>query len=111
MKLKFNYNVLDKNTGKEYVAGETYEFEKERAEEILVVINRDTGLPFAKEVIEDAKKATKNKKAKKEEITEKEVQAVANTIVDEATENNKTVEEVVNEIVEESNEDIEKDTE
>lgn len=69
MKLKFNYNVSDKNTGKEYVAGETYEFEKERAKEILSVINRDTGLPFAKEVTEVTKKTNKDKKNKKEEIT------------------------------------------
>ncbi len=47
MKLKFNYNVPDKYTGKEYVAGEAYEFKKERAEEILAVINNATGLPFA----------------------------------------------------------------
>ena len=37
-------------------------------------------------------------------ITEEEVQAVANAIVEEATENDKTVEEVVTEIVEESKE-------
>lgn len=59
MKLKFNYNVPDKYTGEEYVAGETYEFEKERAEEILAVINNATGLSFAvveepEEVIEIA---------------------------------------------------------
>ena len=39
------------------------------------------------------------------EIKEEEVQAVANAIVEEATENDKTVEEVVNEIIEESKEE------
>lgn len=42
----------------------------------------------------------------KEEITEEEVQAVANAIVEQAEEDNKSVEEVVNEIVEESKEEI-----
>jgi hypothetical protein len=38
----------------------------------------------------------------KEEISEKEVQAVANAIVEEAIEQDKTIEEVVNEIVDEA---------
>lgn len=38
------------------------------------------------------------------EITEEEVQAVANAIVEEASENDKTIEEIVTEIVEESHE-------
>lgn len=38
------------------------------------------------------------------EITEEEVQSVANAIVEEASENDKTVEEIVTEIVEESHE-------
>ena len=42
----------------------------------------------------------------KKDITEEEVQAVANAIVEQAEENNKSVEEVVNEIVEESKEEI-----
>lgn len=42
----------------------------------------------------------------KEEITEEEVQAVANAIIEQAEEDNKSVEEVVNEIVEESKEEI-----
>lgn len=142
MKLVFNYNVPDKYTGKEYVAGETYEFEEKRAKEILSVINRDTGLPFAKEVTEDIEdiievtnmtvnqlkdiaeqmgiegyKSMKKDELikaieesnKETEITEEEVQAVANAIVKEATENDKTVEEVVNEIVEESNEEVTED--
>ena len=37
-------------------------------------------------------------------ITEEEVQAVANAIVEQAKEDNKTIEEVVNEIVEENKE-------
>lgn len=39
---------------------------------------------------------------KRETVTVKQVQAVANAIVEEAKEKNKTVEEVVTEIVEES---------
>lgn len=39
-------------------------------------------------------------------ITEEEVQAVANAIVEQAEEDNKTIEEVVNEIVEESKEEV-----
>lgn len=42
----------------------------------------------------------------KKDITEEEVQAVANAIVEQAEEDNKSVEEVVNEIVEESKEEI-----
>lgn len=42
----------------------------------------------------------------KKDITEEEVQAVANAIVEQAKEDNKSVEEVVNEIVEESKEKI-----
>ena len=42
----------------------------------------------------------------KNDITEEEVQAVANAIVEQAEEDNKSVEEVVNEIVEESKEEI-----
>ena len=42
----------------------------------------------------------------KKDITEEEVQAVANAIVEQAEEDNKTVEEIVNEIVEESKEEI-----
>ena len=38
------------------------------------------------------------------EITEEEVQAVANAIVEEASENDKTVDEIVTEIVEENHE-------
>ena len=41
-----------------------------------------------------------------EEISEEEVQAVANAIVEEAEEQKKTIEEVVNEIIEESKEEI-----
>lgn len=41
-----------------------------------------------------------------EEISEEEVQAVANAIVEEAEEQEKTIEEVVNEIIEESKEEI-----
>lgn len=68
MKLVFNYDVPDKYTGDVYKEGNTYEFEEERAKEILGAINRDTGLPFAKEVKE--KKIVKSKKAKKEDINE-----------------------------------------
>lgn len=68
MKLVFNYSVPDKYTGDVFKEGNTYEFKEERAKEILSAINRDTGLPFAKEVKE--KKIVKNKKAKKEDINE-----------------------------------------
>lgn len=84
MKLKFNYNVPDKNTGEVYEKGKVYEFTEERAKEILAVINRDTGVPFAVEVkenaqknekkVQNASKKTKNaqSKGKKEETTEEE---------------------------------------
>lgn len=94
--LKFNYNVPDKYTGEVYEKGIVYEFTEERAKEILAVINHDTGVPFAVAV---------NEIVEEDEITEEEVQAVANAIVDEANENGKTVEDVVNEIVEESKEE------
>lgn len=42
----------------------------------------------------------------KDEVSEEQVQAVANAIVEEAEEQNKKVEEIVNEIVEESKEEI-----
>lgn len=46
-----------------------------------------------------------NTKKEDEEITEKQVQAVASAIVEEAEETNKTVDEVINEIVDEIVED------
>ena len=91
-KLKFLITVPDKYTGKQYEAGQVYEFEDERAEEILKARTAVTHEPYAVEV---------------EEITEEIVQAVAKGMVNHAKENNQTVEEVVNEIIEEANEVVE----
>ena len=86
-KLKFLITVPDKYTKETYLAGEVYEFEDTRAEEILKARTAVTKEPYAIEV---------------EEITEEIVQAVTQGIVEQAEEDNKTVEEVVNEIVEET---------
>lgn len=66
MKLLFNYNVPDKLTGQVYEAGKVYEFTNERGNEVLKVINRDTGLPFAVEFNENAQKS--------EDIVQKDVE-------------------------------------
>lgn len=87
---------IDKKTGLKverqindefYCTKERYEFLKANNAVKLVEIQED---------IETAIK----------EITEKEVQAVASAIVEEAKEQDKTIEEVVNEIVEEAVEEI-----
>ena len=86
MKLKCLINVPDKYTGKQYKAGEVYEFEEKRAKEILSARTRVTNEPYFEEV---------------EEVTEEVVQAVATAIVEQAEEDDKTVEKVVEEIIEE----------
>ena len=52
-KLKCLINVPDKYTGKEYKEGKVYEFEDERADEILACRTRVTKEPFFEEVIEE----------------------------------------------------------
>ena len=56
--------------------------------------------------IEEANYNISTEKESEEEITELEVQAVVNAIVEQAAEDNKTIEEVVTEIVEESTEPV-----
>jgi hypothetical protein len=90
-------NEIDEKTGlkKErtvnevfYCTKERYEFLKANNAVKLVEIQKNID-----DIIED-------------EITEKEVQAVAVAIVEEAEEQEKTIEEIVNEIVEESKEEV-----
>lgn len=48
-KLLFKITVPDKYTGAEYKAGEVYEFENKRADEILTARTTVTGEPYAVE--------------------------------------------------------------
>ena len=79
--------VPDKYTREIYKVDNVYEFEDERADEILRARTKVTQEPYFEEYVE--------------EVTEEVVQAVATAIVEEAEENDKSVEEVVTEIVEE----------
>lgn len=73
-KLKFLITVPDKYTGKQYEAGQEYEFEDTRAEEILKARTAVTHEPYAVEVteiiqelvenVEEAKIEEKNTKKK-----------------------------------------------
>jgi len=51
-KLECLISVPDKYTKKEYVIGEIYEFEDERAEEILSARTKVTGEPYFQEYVE-----------------------------------------------------------
>ena len=82
-------DVPDKNTRKEYKAGEIYEFKEERAEELLSARTKVSEEPYFVEY------------AVEKEITEEIVQAVCNSIVKQSKEEKKTIEEVVNEIIDE----------
>ena len=62
-KVKFLVNVPDKYTREEYKEGQVKQFNNKRAEEILSA-RRNTGEPYAIEVVE--KKETATKKVKKE---------------------------------------------
>lgn len=89
-------DVPDKNTRKEYKAGEIYEFKEERAEELLLARTKVSEEPYFTEYVV------------KQEITEEIVQAVCKSIVEQSKEEEKTIEEVVNEIIDESVETEEK---
>ena len=86
-------NEIDEKTGlkKERQVNDEFYCTKERYE----YLKQNNAVKLV-EIVEEPKK----------EITEEEVQAVANAIVEQAEEDNKSVEEVVNEIVEESKEEI-----
>lgn len=64
MRLKFNYDVPDKYTREVYKKGKTYDFAEERANEILKVVNKNTGKPYAE--------VAKEKPKKKEEVVEEQ---------------------------------------
>lgn len=89
-------NVPDKNTGKEYKVGEIYEFNDDRAEELLLARTKVTGEPYFVEYTVE------------QEITEEIVQSVVKGIVEQSKEENKTVEEIINEIIGETEEPNEK---
>ncbi len=91
-------NVPDKNTRKEYKSGEIYEFNEERAEELLLARTKVSEEPYFTEY------------SVEQEITEEIVQSVCKSIVGLAKDDNKTIEEVVNEIIGES-EEMEEDKE
>lgn len=86
-------DVPDKNTRKEYKAGEIYEFKEERAEELLLARTKVSEEPYFVEY------------AVEQEVTEEITQAVCKAIAEQAKEDNKTIEEVVKEIIGESEED------
>lgn len=80
-KLLFKITVPDKYTGAEYKAGEVYEFENKRADEILTARTAVTSEPYAveykdpieeeiKEVIEEEKPMKRTRKKKTEENIE-----------------------------------------
>lgn len=77
----------DKEEKKERFVGEEFECTKERCNYLLE--------HNAVEIVKDVP-----------EITEEEVQAVANAIVEEAMEQEKTIEEIVDEIVEEAVDEV-----
>ncbi len=83
-------NVPDKNTRKEYKAGEIYEFADDRAEELLLARTKVTSEPYFVEYTVE------------QEITEEVVQSVVKGIVEQSKEENKTIEEIINEIIDET---------
>ena len=87
-RVPYNINLTEEENEKKgsifYCTKERYEF-----------LKRNSAVKLIKIIEEE-----------KEIITEEEVQAVANAIVEQAEEDNKSIEEVVNEIVEESKEEI-----
>ena len=85
-KVKVLKYFRDKEEKKERFVGEEFECTKERCNYLLE--------HNAVEIVKDVP-----------EITEEEVQAVANAIVEEAIEQDKTIEEIVDEIVEEQKQD------
>lgn len=85
-------DVPDKNTRKEYKAGELYEFADDRAEELLLARTKVTAEPYFVEYTIE------------QEITEEMVQSVAKGIVEQSKEEKKTIEEVINEILDEAEE-------
>lgn len=87
--LKCLISVPDKYTKAKYEEGKTYNFDDERAEEILSARTKVTNEPYFEEYAE---------------VTEEEVQAVASAIVEQAEEDNKPVEEVITDIIKESEE-------
>ena len=62
-RLEFKITVPDKYTGKEYKAGEVYNFEDARAEEILKARTSVTNEPYAVEFVEPVKEEVKEEVA------------------------------------------------